>query len=424
MATKKKPQADKPAALPDIVQWRESTVLIDALKPYDRNPRRISKEAFEKLKRSLQEDGYHQRLVVTQDMRIVGGHQRVRALKEIGVKEVQILQPDRELDLAAFRRILIRDNLPFGEFDFEMLANDFDKEELLDIGMPAEWLDEFGVKEENTGLTDPDEVPAIADEAISMPGDIWILGKHRIICGDSTNATDVGALLGDVKPMLMVTDPPYGVEYNADWRNKAIRANGSPIAGKAVGKVMNDDKSDWREAWALFPGEVAYVWHASSFIPEVAESLRACDFKLRNLIIWAKSNLVIGRGDYHHQHEPCWYAVRNNGKGHWNGDRKQTTLWQIDKPQKSETGHSTQKPVECMKRPIENNSSPGQAVYEPFSGSGTTIIAGEMTGRSVYAVELNPLYVDIAVKRWEAFTGEEAIHAGTGETFKSKMAAT
>jgi DNA modification methylase len=149
----------------------------------------------------------------------------------------------------------------------------------------------------------------------------------------------------------------------------------------------------------------------------VAESLLASGLEIRAQIIWAKHQLVISRGHYHPQHEPAWYAVRKTGTGHWAGDRKQTTLWQIDKPRKSETGHSTQKPVECMKRPIENNSSPGQAVYEPFSGSGTTIIAAEMTGRCCYAVELNPPYVDMAVRRWQTFTGKQATLEADGRTF-------
>lgn len=232
--------------------------------------------------------------------------------------------------------------------------------------------------------------------------------KHRIMCGDSTSAEDVARLLDGAKPHLMVTDPPYGVEYDPNWRNEADRANGKPYGARAVGLVSNDDKADWREAWALFPGDVAYVWHAGLFAPVVADSLAACDFHLRSQIIWSKSNFAIGRGDYHWHHEPCWYAVRKGRKGHWAGDRKQTTVWEIAKPAKSETGHGTQKPVDCMKRPIENNSKPGDAVYEPFSGSGTTIIAGEMTGRRVFAMELNPAYVDIAVKRWEQFVGGKA----------------
>lgn len=265
------------------------------------------------------------------------------------------------------------------------------------------------------GLTDPDDVPKEPENPVSVLGDLWVLGNHRLICGDSTQADTVSKLLGPVKPHLMVTDPPYGVEYDADWRNKALRSDGSPIGGRAIGKVKNDNKADWREAWALAPCDVAYVWHAGLFAATVAESLIASGFKLRSQIIWAKSNFAIGRGDYHWHHEPCWYAVK--GTGHWTGDRKQSTLWQIDKPRKSETGHSTQKPVECMRRPMENNSSPGQAVYEPFSGSGTTIIAGEQIGRHVYAIELNPAYVDMAIMRWQNFTGNQAVLDGDGRTF-------
>lgn len=236
---------------------------------------------------------------------------------------------------------------------------------------------------------------------------------HRIICGDSTNAEVVDALLEGVKPHLMVTDPPYGVEYDPSWRNQAGAAK-----TKRTGKVLNDDRADWREAWALFPGDVAYIWHGALHAATVAESLAAAGFAIRSQIIWAKDRLVLSRGDYHWQHEPCWYAVRAKGKGHWAGDRKQTTLWQIaNRDQDADTVHGTQKPVECMKRPIENNSEPGDAVYEPFSGSGTTIIAAEMTGRRCFAVELNPAYVDVAIKRWQDFTGNAAVLVQTGQTF-------
>jgi DNA modification methylase len=243
-------------------------------------------------------------------------------------------------------------------------------------------------------------------------------GGHRLMCGDATKAKDVAKALAGVQPHLMATDPPYGVSYDAEWRLHA--ALNGPAA--AYGKVKNDDRDDWREAWALFPGDVAYVWHSAVHAAEVAESLRAASFEPRAQIIWAKQQMVIGRGDYHWQHEPCWYAVRKGKTGHWSGDRKQTTLWQIDKPVKSETGHSTQKPVECMKRPIENNSSPGQAVYDPFVGSGTTIIAAEMTARACHAIELSPAYVDVAVLRWQAFIGGEATLQETGETFAAVKA--
>jgi DNA modification methylase len=301
---------------------------------------------------------------------------------------------------------------------------DFLKDIGLDLALtgfdPDEIADLF--HEEVEGLTDPDEVPEPPVNPVSVLGDVWQLGNHRIICGSSTEAHNVDRLLGPVKPHLMVTDPPYGVEYEAGWRNKAMPTKNDPNrwkdgSGRATGQVLNDDNADWREAWALFPGDVAYIWHAGNMAHVVAESLLATEFGIRAQIIWAKSHFVIGRGDYHPHHEPCWYAVRKGKVGHYNGDRKQSTLWQIDKPQKSETGHSTQKPVECMKRPIENNSSPGQAIYEPFSGSGTTIIAGEMTGRHVYAIELSPAYVDVAVKRWQDFTGKDATLDGDGRTF-------
>lgn len=231
----------------------------------------------------------------------------------------------------------------------------------------------------------------------------------------------VERVLTGSRPHLMVTDPPYGVDYDANWRNEAARTStgmgNRAIGAGAVGKVMNDDRNDWREAWALFTGDVAYCWHADRHASAVQASLDACGLEIRAQIIWAKQQFAIGRGDYHWQHEPCWYAVRKGKTGHWAGDRQQTTLWQIDKPAKSETGHSTQKPIECMRLPIENNSKAGDAVYEPFSGSGTTIIAAEMTGRRCHAIELNPAYVDVAVKRWEAFTGQKAILEDGGEEF-------
>jgi DNA modification methylase len=209
----------------------------------------------------------------------------------------------------------------------------------------------------------------------------------------------------------MVTDPPYGVEYDPTWRHAAGVNNSS-----RRGKVKNDERADWAEAWALFPGAIAYVWHGALHATTVAESLVREGFTIRAQIIWAKERLVIGRGDYHWQHEPCWYAVRK--KGNWTGDRKQTTLWSISsRDQDAETVHGTQKPVECMRRPMLNNSQPGEAIYEPFLGSGTTLIAAESTGRICYATELDPLYVDVAVRRWQAFTGKAATRRSDGVAF-------
>jgi DNA modification methylase len=234
--------------------------------------------------------------------------------------------------------------------------------------------------------------------------------RHYLLCGDATCADDVARALADAKPHLMVTDPPYGVEYDPSLAR--------PVSvGSARGKVMNDDRFDWFEAWALFPGRVVYVWHGMLHAGPVFDSMVSAGFEIRAEIIWAKNQLVMSRGHYHPQHESCWYAVRRAATANWVGDRKQTTLWQIDKPVKSETGHSTQKPVECMKRPIENNSARGDAVYDPFVGSGTTIIAAEMTGRSCHAIEISPAYCDVSIERWQNFTGEKATREGDGRSF-------
>ena len=365
------------------------TRAVKALIPYARNSRTHSDDQVRKIAASIEEFGFTNPVLIDADGGIIAGHGRVMAAAKLGLTEVPVL---------------VLDHLTEAGFNVELTGFSLDE---IDAIMAVATTD---------GLTDPDEVPEPPNEPVSRLGDVWIMGRHRIVCGDSTDADTVAKALNGVTPHLMVTDPPYGVEYDADWRNKAIRSDGTPVAGRAVGKVLNDDRADWREAWALFPGDVAYVWHNGLFAGAVADSLEACDFQLRSQIIWAKTRFAIGRGDYHWQHEPCWYAVKKGGKGHGNGDRTQSTLWQISHS-KSETGHSTQKPVECMKRPIENNSSPGQAVYEPFSGSGTTIIAGEITGRSVHAIELNPAYVDVAVKRWEEFTGRDAVHGASGKTF-------
>jgi DNA modification methylase len=222
---------------------------------------------------------------------------------------------------------------------------------------------------------------------------------------------EVKALFAGVMPQLMVTDPPYGVEYDPEWRHR-MGVNKS----QKRGKIQNDSRADWAETWALFPGEIAYVWHGALHAGTVAESLVKTGFTIRAQIVWAKERLVMSRGDYHWQHEPCWYAVRK--KGNWTGDRKQTTLWSIPTGgQDVETKHSTQKPVECMRRPILNNSDPGQAVYEPFLGSGTTLIAAQSTGRVCYGVEIDPIFIDVVIRRWQAFTGERAVRDGDGQSF-------
>ena len=212
----------------------------------------------------------------------------------------------------------------------------------------------------------------------------------------------------------MVSDPPYGVEYDPSWRNKAGAAS-----TRRTGKVLNDDRADWREAWALFPGDVAYVWHGALHAATVAESLEAAGFAIRSRrSSGRRSGWCSAAATTTGSTSRACTLCRRAARAHWAGDRKQTTLWQISsRDQDAETVHGTQKPVECMRRPILNNSSPGQAVYEPFMGSGTTLIAAETTGRVCLGIELNPAYVDVAVERWQRFTGKAAVLDGSAEAF-------
>ena len=419
MALKEKVKVGTINAWPaDKVERRAVADLI----PYARNARTHSDAQVAQIAASVKEWGWTTPILIDEAGSIIAGHGRVMAARKLGLTDVPVMVATGWSEAQKKAYVLADNQLALNAgWDIELLkveVGDLNLEgfDLSLIGFDDKLLADL-LADPNDGLTDPDEVPEPPAVPVTVLGDVWVMGNHRIICGSSTEADTVAKLLGSVKPHLMVTDPPYGVEYDANWRNEATRSGGKKIGGRAVGKVLNDDQADWREAWALFPGEVAYVWHAGLYAGTVADSLVACNFKLRSQIIWAKSNFAIGRGDYHWSHEPCWYAVREKATGHYVGDRKQTTLWKIDKPQKSETGHSTQKPIECMQRPIENNSSPGQAIYEPFSGSGTTIIAGETTGRHIYAIELNPAYVDVAVVRWQNFTGQKAIHEATGKTF-------
>jgi DNA modification methylase len=391
---------------------------IEKITPYARNSRTHSDEQVAQIAASIREWGWTNPILVDEDGGLIAGHGRLLAARKLGLTQIPTMVA-KGWSEAQKKAYVIADNklalnagwdlellaVELGDlqgFDFDLMLTGFSDEELSKL-----------LTEKTEGLTDPDAVPEAPIDPVAKPGDVWLLGKHRLVCGDSTDVHTVAKALNGVSPHLMVTDPPYGVEYDPAWREKA----GVAASGTAKGKVLNDDKADWREAWALFPGDVAYVWHAGLFAGVVGDSLASCDLLLRSQIIWDKGQLVLSRGDYHWEHEPCWYAVKKGAKGHWAGDRKQTTIWHIPKPKKSETGHGTQKPVECMKRPIENNSSAGQAVYEPFSGSGTTIIAGEMTGRSVHAIELNPAYVDVTIKRWQDFTGKAATLEGDGRTF-------
>jgi len=414
---------------PDLVV---STLPVASLVPYAENARTHSPSQVAQIAASIAEFGFVNPVLVDAEGVLIAGHGRVMAAKQLGLAMVPVLRLGH-LSPAQARALRLADNqiaLNSG-WDEALLAAEIarirDEAEVdLDVlGFSGMELDRLlaAVGIETAGAAapgDPDApAPEPPEDPVSRPGDLWRLGPHRLLCGDATSAADVARLLDGAKPQLMATDPPYGVNYEPEWRNDA-----GVSTTMRTGKVPNDDRADWRAAWALFPGDVAYVWHAGVHARTVIESLEAAGFVIRSQIIWAKPRLVLGRGDYHWQHEPCLYAVRKGGTGHWQGARDQTTLWSIGSgPEDLATVHGTQKPVECMRRSILNNSVEGEAVYEPFSGSGTTIIAAETAGRVCLAMEISAAYCDVAIERWQAMTGLPAVLDTEDRVFEDVAAA-
>lgn len=398
--------------------WTNEVRAASELKPYDKNPKSHSPQQVEAIARSMREFGYAAPVIIDDRGMILAGHARQLAALLPGMEafaEKLDVRVGHALSADQKRAYVITDNrlTELGEWNRDLLK--FELASLADAGFDLDLtgfsLDDFAG---GPGLTDPDAAPEPPKIPATRVGDLWLLGKHRVLAGDATASDEVRRLLaGGPSPRLMVTDPPYGVNYDPRWRARA----GVNLNGKKLGKVANDDRADWRQAWSLFPGAVAYCWHGGLHSSESEVALAASGFQIRAQIIWVKDRFALSRGDYHWQHEPCWYAVRKGVPGRWVGNRSQSTTWVIPAREDVGHGHGTQKPVECMRRPIVNNSVKGEAVYDPFVGSGTTIIAAEMEGRHCLAIDLDPVYVDVAVLRWQAFTGKEATLEGDGRTF-------
>jgi ParB-like chromosome segregation protein Spo0J/DNA modification methylase len=408
---------------------------VGRLIPSGVNPRTHSTEQVAQIAASIRQFGFVNPILVGPDGGIIAGEGRLRAARTQGMREVPVIVLEH-LSEVQRRALAIADNqlaLNAG-WDEEMLREqlaalqdeDFD---LHLLGFDDQELARQLAEQEAAGLADEDEVPDVPAAPVTRPGDLWLLGprkghpQHRVLCGDATASKDTTRLLaGPQLPFLMVTDPPYGVALEPEWREQA----GLNPRTRQGGKVANDDRIDWSEAWALFPGAVAYVWHAGIYAAEVARGLQACGFQIRSQIIWVKQHFAISRGAYHWRHEPCWYAVRRGQTGHWRGDRTQTTVWEVANlnpfggegaAENEATGHGTQKPVEIMRRPILNHTRPGEACYDPFLGSGSTLIAAESTGRICYGMDIDAKYVDVAVLRWQRFSGQQAVLDGDGRTF-------
>jgi ParB-like chromosome segregation protein Spo0J len=409
------------------------TVPVDRLIPYARNARTHSDAQVAQIAASIREFGFCNPVLIDAGDGIIAGHGRVLAARKLGMEAVPCLRLSH-LTETQRRAYVIADNklaLNAG-WDSELLALeltdlkafDFDLEVL---GFEVAELDGIFAEADSTpdGKTDPDEAPEPPADPVTAPGDLWLLGNHRLMCGDSTDAGSVGLLMNGKRAVLMQTDPPYGVAYDNSER---------PNPGVAKPRVANDEVTDGPKMQAFLercllamqetiaPHAAYYFWHPmltqGTYVAAAAAA--AAGILIHRQIILVKPVLLLGRGDYHWKHELCFYGWKQGSRPPFYGPRNQHTIWEIgnvNQAERKEFNHATPKPVDIWIAPIENHTKPGEVMLEPFSGSGSQIIAAEKTGRCCYAMELAAPYVDVAVKRWQAFTGKQARLDGDGRTF-------
>jgi len=413
---------------------------VDKPIPYARNARKISGAAVAKVAASIREFGFRQPIVVDVDGVVVAGHTRLLAARRLGLTTVPV-HVATGLTPAQIKAYRLMDNRSHeeAEWDLELLPLELEDLRSLDFDLGLTGFDERELSKLLGAGKHPDEdvVRAVPENPASKLGDLWLLGdppnQHRVLCGDSTSPEAVARLLGDRKPFLMVCDPPYGIELDSEWRDRAGLNGCGPAeasymkqrtAGHSETTISGDTRADWSDAFALVPSlEVGYVWHASKFTSEVLSGLLRIGFLHHQQIIWDKGRTVLTRTHYWFQHEPCWYVRKKNAP--WFGKAgENSTIWFSPSPKfimggsdEEKFDHPTQKPVELMRRPVLNHTKPGELVYEPFLGSGTTLAAAALTERVCCGLELDPKYVDVVVKRWQGLTGKKAVLDGEGRTF-------
>ena len=429
-------------------------VPIDQLRPDPANPRRISDEELDSLERSIRQWGFVQPVLARrEDSTVIGGHQRLLAARRLGLTTVPVTYLDLSMEQARVLNLAL--NKISGSWDDALLARllaDLQTNPELDLSLSGFEEDEIAdllrsletrEKKERVEDFDLDEALEEATRAPrSAPGDLWVLGDHRLLCGDSTDPVAVARLLDGAEPRLLTTDPPYGVSYDASWRDgvynalgpaeKAyMRIDGGPDADDATGapggargrrargrntSISGDTRVDWSEAFELVPSlAVGYIWHAGVHAAQVAEGLERIGFEIVAQVIWDKGLFAMGRSWYHWSHEPCWVVRRKGAKVRFLGTRDQATIWRVPSPKMIMGGsaeprldHPTQKPLVLFETPIRNHLKAGEGLYEPFCGSGTALIAAERTGTRAYAMEIDPVYVEVALRRWERFSGASA----------------
>ena len=393
-----------------IEQWPTAKLL-----PYARNARTHTEDQVAQIAASIAEFGFTNPILAGSDGIIVAGHGRLAAAQKLGLDVVPVVVLDH-LTPTQRRALVIADNriAENAGWDDAMLRIELEALQLegfdLDItGFDADALAELiaGDELDNEGQTDEDAVPEFSETPIARPGDVWIMGPHRLLCGDATLATSYDALLQGAPVDMVFTDPPYNVNYANSAKDK--------MRGKDRA-ILNDNLGDgfYNFLLAALTQMVAhcrggiYVAMSSSELDVLQAAFRAAGGKWSTFIIWAKNTFTLGRADYQRQYEPILYGWPEGAQRHWCGDRDQGDVWNIKKPQKNDL-HPTMKPVELVERAIRNSSRPGNVVLDPFGGSGTTLIAAEKSGRVARLIELDPKYVDVIVRRWEEFTGQQAI---------------
>jgi DNA modification methylase len=390
---------------------------IEKLIPYPRNPRQIPQIAIDKVAVSIQEFGFRQPIVVDSKRVIIVGHVRLLAAQKLGLTEVPV-HVATGLTAAQVNAYRLADNRTNEEATWDMEALTLELAELkldefdLDLtGFNMDEIDEL-LAAQSEGLTDEDEAPAVQEVAITDPGDLWILGNHRLLCGDSTSIHEVERLMNGHKADLVFTDPPYNVDYEG-YTEEKLKIQGDKMTPGQFQEFLGSVFSSY--LLALKPGGSMYVCHPSSWQREFQGALELSEFEVRCQIIWAKNTFAWGFGRYKFQHEPIFYCHRRGQSDPWYGDKSQSTLWQEKKPAANRL-HPTMKPVELIERALVNSSKAGDLVLDLFGGSGSTLIACEKIGRSSRQMELDPKYCDVIVKRWQEFTGKAA-HLEGGGTF-------
>jgi site-specific DNA-methyltransferase (adenine-specific) len=399
-----------------VEQWD-----INKLVPYARNSRTHSDEQVAQIAASIKEWGFTTAVLVDEQGGIIAGHGRTLAAQRLNMKEVPVMVAAGWSD-AKKRAYIIADNklaLNAG-WDNEMLALELGELKDLDFdldltGFTADEIAALMPVDVTDGLVDEDQIPEVPDVSITVQGDVWVLGKHRLMCGDSTSLDAVEKLTGGGGGIidLRLTDPPYNVAYEGGTKEKLTIQNDS---------MGNDQFRQFlRDAFVtadavMKAGAVFYIWHADLEGYNFRGAINDAGWKVRQCLIWKKSSMVMGRQDYHWKHEPCLYGWKD-GAGHlWATDRKQTTILEFDKPTRNGE-HPTMKPVALFEYQMLNNTKGGDIVLDLFGGSGTTLIAAEKNGRVSYLMELDPKYCDVIIKRWQEFTGKIAVHADTNTPF-------